>query len=193
MAADRFQVTAQMDSLLPEDAIVNTLYFEDIGTSDADGLCADLAQIFDTRVYTRGDTQITVKSYDVGAPPNFPKGEAVLNEGMVVDSATPREVALCLSFYSERNLPRQRGRIYIAIAGAVTSVGKRPAQGDLDRLKALAQDLANLGGADVSWNVHSQTTGQDHEVTHAWVDDEWDTMRSRGLKRTDRQTVATGS
>jgi hypothetical protein len=36
------------------------------------------------------------------------------------------------------------------------------------------------------WVVYSRKTGGDAQVTNVWVDDEWDTVRSRGLRGTVR-------
>jgi hypothetical protein len=193
MAAKRFQVAIAADTAFPRDRFVNTLYFEDIGTSDQDGLCNDLAHIFDSFWYSEGTREIWVKSYEVGPPPNFPIGEAKLNAGLNPPSSVPREVALCLSFHGGNNLPRQRGRIYLSAAGAVTAVSTRPANSLMQKAVDLGQHFADLGGADVSWNVHSQTTGEDIEVTTCFADDEWDTVRSRGLDPSYRITGTPGS
>jgi hypothetical protein len=193
MAANRFQVSAAGDSILPRDRFVNTLYFEDIGTSDQDGLCLDLAHIFDSFWYSPGNREIVVKSYEVGPPPNFPIGEAILNPGLAPISGCPREVSLCLSFYAGQNVPRKRGRIYLSIAAASIVPGVRPSGTVTAKALALGDKFAALGGADVSWNVHSHTTGEDHEVSNVWVDDEWDTVRSRGLRATTRVIDSTGS
>jgi hypothetical protein len=39
------------------------------------------------------------------------------------------------------------------------------------------------------WTVFSPTHGTDAQVTDIWADDEWDTIRSRGLKPSSRQTA----
>jgi hypothetical protein len=183
----RFQVAAQMDSTLPRDSLVNTLHFNDQGfTSDADDLCADLANIFQAGWY--GNLcQIVVDAYPIGAPPQYPVGHAEINMGLSPASSAPREVAVCLSYYSERNLPRQRGRIYLAVGGT-SSFATTPRPDTALRQKALdlAQDFSDLGGIDVDWQAYSPTDGEGRNVTNAWVDDEWDTMRSRGLRASSR-------
>lgn len=187
----RFQVAAQMDSTLPRDALVNTLHFNDQGVgSDADGLCADLLAIFQSGWYAN-PCQITVDAYNVGAPPQYPVGHAEANMGLSPASSCAREVSICLSYYATRNLPRQRGRIYLALCG--TSYANDTARPPTARMTAaldLATDFSNLGGVDVDWQVYSPTDAVGRNVTNAWVDDEWDTMRSRGLRGSARQLVA---
>lgn len=189
------QVSALMDSALARDRIVNVLHFEDQGTADWDGNCQDMAEIFRDHWYDNGAREIEVTAYDAeGPPPHFPKGHAVVNPG-VVGAATghPREVALCLSFYSERNLPRQRGRIYLTLNGTTHNPALRPNPTIMQKALDLGGFFAALGGVDVSWNIWSPTDHVGREVTNAWVDDEWDTVRSRGLRATTRLLAATGS
>jgi hypothetical protein len=193
MAARRFQVSTVVDTALARDRMVNVLYFEDIGTSDQDGLCSDLADIYSNLLWGGQNPEVSVKSYDVGAAPNFPVGESTKNVGTIVHTACPREVALCLSFYAEQNIPRKRGRIYVPAGALGGSVALRPTTAQMNILLAMGQAFADLGGPDVSWNVHSQRSGEDHEVSNIWVDDEWDTQRRRGFRATTRLTAATGS
>jgi hypothetical protein len=101
----------------------------------------------------------------------------------------PRDVALCVSFYADRNLPRQRGRLYIGPI-ILSLLGERPDATLRDRLLSLADHLNGIGGVNVSWVVHSPTTNTDHDITYAWVNDVWDTMRKRDVKETVRDHSA---
>jgi hypothetical protein len=90
---------------------------------------------------------------------------------------------------------RQRGRIFCG--PFATGVAERPDAALRAQLIALAQGLANLGGVNVDWVVFSPTAtlaaGGDvktFSVQEAWVDDEWDTMRSRGRAATTRTVLA---
>lgn len=195
MGLHRFQISAAADTLLPRDRFINTLYLDHTAVlEDLDATCLDLANLWQTQWYV-GAREIEVRAYDVGGnPPHFPVGDAKINAGL--SPATPgcRELAICLSYYAERNLPRQRGRMFLPAAPAAMSIGTlRPSTTNLTKVMTLANGIAAIGGADVDWKVWSPTTQQSHEVTHAWVDDEWDIMRSRGLRATTRQLVATGS
>lgn len=186
MPIAKFQVAAASDSLLAEDAIVNTLHFNVLSTSpDYNALAGDLATLFQT--WYEVARQIRVVAYEVaGPPPHFPVGERVLNPGVLVNAAGPREVALCLSFFGERNLPRQRGRIYLAQGVKSSGLTSRPTVTMLTAAQTLAAGLSGLGGANVDWVVYSPTSGLHHKVSTSWVDNEWDTMRSRGRGSTFR-------
>lgn len=189
----RFQVAAQMDTTLPRDALVNTLHF-DVATVlvDADALCEDLAEVFATGWYAN-PTQIVVNAYEIGPPPNFPVGHAEMNMGLSPESSCSREVAICLSYYAERNLPRQRGRIFLPLCGtSYSDSAPRPPEAQMQQALDLAGGFADLGGVDVDWQVYSPTDGQGRNVTNAWVDDEWDTIRSRGLRGSMRLMETVG-
>jgi hypothetical protein len=43
--------------------------------------------------------------------------------------------------------------------------------------------------AQTNWIVYSKVAGAGYGVSDYWVDDEWDTQRSRGLRATTRQTA----
>lgn len=183
MAQYRLQVINSNPSQPARDAIVNTIYLDTDVTiltgTDEQALAQDLANIWVNRMPTLG--QIKVQLYDMSDPkPRRPKATSTQNTTPSTGLA-PREVALCLSFYADDNVPRRRGRIFLGPFRA-SEMSERPGQLLIDRAKSVAQDLANLGGANVQWVVHSPTTGDFHNVTHVWVDDEWDTIRSRGRR-----------
>jgi hypothetical protein len=103
----------------------------------------------------------------------------------------PREVACCLSYYSGRNLPSQRGRIYVG-PFTQSEMAMRPPAGLRTEVKDLGTYLSELGGVNVDWVQYSQKLNRALKVSNTWVDDEWDTQRRRGLKASTRQ-VATVS
>lgn len=188
----RAQVAIWTDSVAPRDACVVNPCFHDLGTSDADGLAQDILDEFQT-VGPAG--QIEVKLYDVTTPPpNPPLARKIEAVGTSPQAACPREVALCLSFYADSNVPRRRGRLFIPIhwikAGTTAALGVRPSTGDRTTIGGIADKLANIGGVDVDWVVWSERSQQHHSVTNWYVDDEWDTVRSRGLRPTTR-TIGT--
>jgi hypothetical protein len=170
------------------DRFVITPHFNDRGiSSDPDGLARDLAEGLAQVLGFSGE--IKVAMYDAqGLPPNYPKGEHVFQPGQVWAGAGMREAALCLSFYSEHNRPRNRGRLYIpaALTAAGTS-GTRPPIGSVQtQFQALVSLFAGLGGADVDWVVYSRRDNQAKKVSNWWCDNEWDVQRSRGLRPTSR-------
>jgi hypothetical protein len=188
----RLQTTWQLDSAFPKDGITITPHFNDAGAlTSPDSLCEDLATALQTWVAATG--QLTIRAYDAqGTVPVLPQGEAIRNAGAVMNLAQPRELAICLSFFNERNAARRRGRLYIPKALADnTSLGLRPSGAQQTKVAALAPIFANLGGADVDWCVYSRADDQARPVTNWYVDDEWDIVRSRGLRSTSRLSGTT--
>lgn len=189
----KLQCSFMMDTAFPRDRMVITPHF-DVGEfidfpggADANNLCNDLATALDA--WTIGTQEIVVKSYDAqGTPPVFPNGTATKNVGVVGSSASPREVALCLSFYAGQNRPRRRGRLYIPaplLSGA--SVSMRPSAANITNVAGIVPILTGLGGTNVDWVVYSRADDEAHPVSNWWIDDEWDTQRSRGGRAIGRQ------
>lgn len=192
----RVQIAMAADTTLPRDRVVITPCFRHNGpVVDMQGFCSSLATAMATWMgaFGTGTREIRVKSYDVeGTPPVYPDGDATANAGLVPATALPREVALCLSFYGDRNIPRRRGRLYIpafVVASSVNSL--RPLLATRQRVADLVPVLAGAGGSDVDWIVWSKTERVAHKVTNWWVDDEWDIQRRRGLRSTTRDTGTT--
>lgn len=188
----RLQTTWQLDSTFPRDRMCITPHFDDGGIStDPDGLCEDLATALQTWVASTGE--LTVKAYDAqGSTPVYPQGSAVRNAGASMNTACPRELALCLSFYSGQNVGRKRGRVYLPM-GLVTSgsVGLRPSPTHISKVDDLAVVFQDLGGPDVDWCVYSRADDVARPVTNWFVDDEWDIQRRRGLRSSSRSAGTT--
>jgi hypothetical protein len=182
------------DTTAPGDVCTNTLYFEDAGaTTDPNNLATDLVVLMGAQTeFHHGANELEARFYDMDDPEPRPvKGQHKATITKV--TGAPREVALCLSFYSQRNIPRQRGRIYLGPLSA--SLGDRPTIAWQNAALLLAAGFADLGGTDVDWCVYSPTShgvSQDSagdfamRVSDVWCDDEWDTVRSRGRKATSR-------
>jgi hypothetical protein len=190
----RVQAAVERGNDLTIDDCVNTFYLQDIGpTSDPGQLCQDSANVWATmRFYPTGVTRITAKIYDMDVPePRVPLATRTAVPNMGSEGSGPSEVALCLSFFATSNTPRRRGRLYIGpfFQGAMT---QRPSTALRTEIGNLAGALANLGGVDVDWMQYSPTNLVANKVTDWWVDNEWDTIRSRGLKGTLRTTGVTG-
>lgn len=196
----RVQVAKYRASDLPIDHIINTVYFRksgvDLNDPDWQQVATDVANLFGSAsIVPAGYDRITAKVYDMEDPTPRPiKAQYTSTSHPLGSSASiPREVALCLSFYSGRNLPRNRGRIYVGpIRG---NAGERPGPMNIQENQALAQGLADIGGTNIQWCVYSKRSGtalsdQFKKVSHTWVDDEWDTIRGRGLRATSRNLVA---
>jgi len=180
-----------MDSMLPRDVMQINPHFLFSGVIAAGGVDGqnfvnDLRTAMVT--YAGGNKPTTVKMYDAQAPaPNFPIASASGGPATAPGSGVPREVALCLSYYSAQNVKRRRGRLYVP--GEIVNLNAvtvRPTNQQMTKCGALAQLLADAGGADVDWCVYSRLNDAAYSVSNWWVDDEWDTVRSRGLRSTTR-------
>lgn len=187
----KLQSSFAMDSTLPRDRMVITPHFKDDGIgTDPQGLCDDLAAALSAWWIVAGEVIVT--AYDAqGSKPVYPQGNAVVNPGAAPNASAPREVAVCLSYYSTRNIPSYRGRLFIPFCvmqsgGGVGNAGLRPSSATRDKVGELAGIFANLGGPDVDWCVFSRRDNVARSVSNWWVDDEWDTVRSRGLRPTTR-------
>lgn len=190
----RLQCSFGADSGLARDRLMINPHFNDGGVgSDPQGLCEDLAlELFN---WASGHHEVTVKAYDAqGAVPVFPQGDAVQGNGLYPESGSPREVAVCLSYFSQRNRKRYRGRLYLpfVVMGYTSPNAARPPLGVRTKAMDVAPILAGLGGPDVDWCVYSRVDDVARPVSNFWVDDEWDTVRSRGLRSTTR-SVGTAS
>jgi len=187
----RLQTEMWVNSTLPRDAWVVTPHFDDHGiTTDPQGLCDDWADAVAALLLPA--RQVRVKAYDAqGSIPVYPQGEAIRGLGLSPPPLSPGEVALCLSYYSERNVPRYRGRIYLPISAVFGALTARPAATHWDFAQAWADAAQQLGGPDVDWSIYSRLLDEANPITNWWVDDEWDTVRSRGLRGTDRRQGST--
>lgn len=190
MPKGRFQVIARKSSDLARDHIVNTLFFDVFsagGTPDYDALATDLRAIFNDRSMLPAGYGHEVKVYDMADPlPRPVVGSAAWAAASFASGESgPREVACCLSYYGDRNLKRQRGRIFVG-PWRDTVMAERPNLTVRTTLQTMAEAFGGLGGVNVDWQQHSVVANNYRPVTDYWIDDEWDTMRSRGLRATTR-------
>lgn len=198
----RAQVAVANDSVLPRDKIVITPHFSvaqgiTFGAADTQQLADDLAVAIGGWTVLPNDRQVEVTIYDAqGTPPVAPVGYAIRNTGAAPVSKAPRELAICLSFYADVNRPRRRGRLFIpqtwmvSAGGAVTMTREVPAA-TRTKVAELVPIFAGLGGVNVDWVVYSRVDNVARKVTNWWIDDDWDTQRSRGLRTTVRTTGTT--
>jgi hypothetical protein len=180
------------DSGLPRDQLIINPVFRINGLLyDPQQLCQDLATSLQS--WAAVTTQLIVTAYDVqGTKPVYPAGRYVHSANTFFSLSGFREQSLCLSFYSDHNVPRQRGRLYVPNALAYGStIGQRPTSTQRNKVSALVPIFANLGGANVDWVVWSQMDRAARKVSNWWVDDEWDVQRRRGLRQTTRDTGTT--
>jgi hypothetical protein len=185
MSTFRAQISFQLDSALPRDAVTINPHYEGTNASAlADALKANLLAAADV-----GPTwPFTIKVYDAKKPPpSFPLATVTNGTGFKA-TTIPRELALCLSYYATVNRPRYRGHLYIPVAllGSF-SIGLRPSATQISKALAFRTILTSALPPDTYFIVWSKTEANGHGVTNWWVDDEWDIMRSRGLRSTTRQ------
>lgn len=190
MAIYRMQCSFGADTAFPRDRLTITPHFKRTtlipGSGDEQGLTDDLAAALNT--WLANGREVVVKCYDAEkAKPNPPLSTKTYNPGLTPASNGNREVALCLSFFADSNVPRRRGRLYIpAIFLATGALPVRPTQSQRDSLLQFVNIFKNLGGIDVDWVVWSRASRQAHTVTNWFSDDEWDVQRRRGLRPTTR-------
>lgn len=189
----RAQVRCPGKSGLPEDVYVNTFAFRNEQGPDIPSPVGPIVNMlsafygfllpFLSGVTTRWD-QATVRVYDLGQePPRYPVEEEL---GLAVGTGTnalPEEVALVLSLYSERNLPRRRGRIYIGPLGTNVMTTSTSMVFPSDNVRnAMLDAAANMiqSTENATWGVVSARDQAFYPFTNAWVDDAFDTQRRRG-------------
>jgi hypothetical protein len=182
MAIYRATIAFPQDSDLPRDRIsINPHYFGDNAQGLADALKANLIA-----APTIGAKPFTIKIYDAQkAPPNFPLAMAE-QIGTAPAGSGPREVALCLSYYSTWNRPRYRGRLYLPQTIWGGAMGLRPTVGQQTNVVGFRTVLGSNLPAQHNWVVYSPTDQKSYTISNVWCDDEWDIVRSRGLRGTSR-------
>jgi hypothetical protein len=199
----RVQVAQVPASNLPRDRIVSTFFLDTDWAGELDNdpnyeqLALDAATVFAVNTFhVTGFPRVEARIYNLADPlegptPQRPRGTREPRAVRTVDhpqaqqAGGPREVALCLSYFADRNIPRNRGRMFIG-PWPDNLMDDRPDQAALETLAALAGGISGLGGINVQWVQHSPTNGTFKNVTNWFVDDEWDTVRSRGLRATRR-------
>jgi hypothetical protein len=159
MAIYRVMIGFQLDSALPRDMMtINPHFFGDNPQALADAIKNNLKALGPI-----GPTMpFTIKVYDATKPaPNY---------------------------YSTNNRPGYRGRLYIPVAMIPGGLALRPTSTQITSVLSWKTVFRDNLPAQHNWVVYSRKSGQGNGVSHVWVDDEWDTIRSRGLRSTTRTT-----
>lgn len=195
----KFTVSMPVSTALARDRVTNTFHMEHITgglfDTDLEAICQDIAAMYQAR-YGHADKEIQVKAYDTDAVPNYPRADVVVNPGAIWTNNHPREVALCLSFAgSHRGRARERGRLYLCpfLQTTITIDFERPNDPLLDWALAFYttanQSFPDLGGVDWKFGIYSRVEKKFTQAQQAWVNDEWDTQRRRGLRESKRVTA----
>lgn len=187
---------ATSGAVAAEDLIMITPHFWSSGGAPsfanlANSLHDMMAKSADVTSWSGAAVETRVNLYDrplAGGKTGPPVYTSTKNAGVFAVSNYPREVAACLSFYGQQNQPSYRGRLYFPWCFRPTGNNPvaRPTQAQRDFVLTMADKLAAAGGAEWAWSVYSPKRQNFVGVTHAWCDDEWDTQRRRGLRKTTR-------
>jgi hypothetical protein len=184
----RVQIAFQMDTAFPRDAITINPHYN---TASPQALVDQLKTNIIAHAQNGALNWFTIKAYDAHQPPpSYPVAEA---DNVVAPhvTASPREVALCLSYYAQFNRPGFRGRLFLPgflIAGAQAL---RPSAAQQQAVIDFAHLVINNAlPSGTFWTCYSPTHKTDAQVTNVWCDDEWDTVRSRGMRPTTRISAA---
>jgi len=130
-----------------------------------------------------------------GSVPNYPFEERAFSLGVAPgDYVLPSEVSLCVSYANDTEnsvqRARRRGRIYISGWNSTNNSTGRPTTATTEDLADAFQVYAQAVNVitDATAVVYSRTNVIGYALERTWVDNEWDTMRSRGGKSTARET-----
>lgn len=182
----RTQIVGQVKSTADPaaDFITNVVYHNAAtasATTHGDAILALFAAHGPYPNYAR----LWVKVYDAAAPLHSPPVYAPAPHVGSGVTPGPRQVALCLSFYSGLNIRGQRGRIYIG-PWPTASLTEFAGTTDMNDVLALGSGLLHVGAADTVHVIWHKKTATWSNVSNYFVNNRWDTMRSRLPKETNR-------
>lgn len=137
-----------------------------------------------------------VKFYDIATPPpNYPVFERTFNLTATPGAVElPQEVALCISYANllATTVPRRRrrGRIYLSGWTESANDAGRPITANVTSTLNAFTDYVTAFNAlgDLEASIWSRTEATTYPIQEVHVDNEWDTMRSRGGRATARQS-----
>lgn len=196
----RIQVTLVTDDGIAENYFVNTFAHSSLieDSTDQTTIGTSLATFYSAFAGSYLSSVLAqnnhiYKLYDLEAPmPNYPIFEGTFNlSGSPAGTPLPAEVAMCLSFQANRvsgqPQARRRGRIYLGPLSTAANTSGRPAAALLTAMlnagEALYDTWSGLNSFG-NWAVWSPTNATAVEIDELYVDDAFDTQRSRGLART---------
>lgn len=181
----RANLSFQYDSAFPRDAMTINPHF---GGDNPEALATALSTNLKAMTVLGATFPFRIRIYDAEKPPpSYPLHEITNGTGFGSWTVGPREVALCLSYYSTWNRPRYRGRLYLPAQWVGGTIGPRPTAGQITKALEFRNVLTTGLPPGHNWCVYSPTNSDGYGVTDCWVDDEWDTVRSRGLRGQTRQ------
>jgi hypothetical protein len=142
----------------------------------------------------RAQNAHVLKIYNaVTTTPNYPLDERTFNLAVAPGAVQlPLEVQLCISYANDSAIvvprARRRGRIYITGHTTANNVVGRPAAGIQTGVATAFRDLVEAFDTDPEFElcIWSRANASLYPIERVYVDNEWDTMRSRGGKSTSR-------
>lgn len=198
MALLRIVARLPWDSGLPEDVTVNVWHVDATGGDPQAAIITFYESIDEhlSNIVQAGSNQCSLTTYALDDPePRQPVAEHFFSLPGASGTPMAPEVALCLSFsanlVSGSPPARRRGRVYLGpLDSGVIDTSGRPATSVTDSIAAAGQALLDASDASLvwSWVVYSPTDDLGRIVTHGWVDNEFDTQRSRGRIATARSS-----
>jgi hypothetical protein len=219
MANVRAMVILPNTTGLAEDQFINTWHFTtDVWTPDSQAQVQQIVRDFYNVVSApstgtvasflsahvdRAANKAQVRLYNLADPlPREPVTFTWQVGGTAGSDGLPNEVAVCLSMYADRNLPRQRGRLFL---GPFKSTGMQIGTGDMvpsnalvDAITHSADEILDKQAAGPApqtpiWCVRSDMDNVLRPVTAGWVDRAFDTIRKRGKKAASRAVFPVGT
>lgn len=210
----RAQVSIDSDTALPRDVCQNTWHFQTTNVDPLDG--ADEANTILSTFYNAIAMYLSenlvgganVKFYDLQDPePRTPIATSAFSFTVGTGTCFPNEVASCMSYRaagaSGSPTKRRRGRLFIGPLAAATSAnGNGDAQLDPSWMTVLCDAMEEAAApiGNTRWVVFSPTTAgatpwsdaaiaaASFPVVAGYVDNAYDTVRSRGAGATDRES-----
>jgi hypothetical protein len=199
----RIQTSLQSDSGLPRDLFVNSIHVN-TGSQESptnlEAICHKVEDFYKAMnnylspvIAQNGHT---CKVYLQGAPLETPpKAQTVWSlTSAPSGAALPNEVASCVSFHGDRNVAWQpqsnRGRIYLGplaqnAADMVAGGGSVPSTAFRTEAVTRAVQMGEgIGALQSEWVIWSKLHNASTQVKSVSMDNEWDTVRSRGYRAT---------
>lgn len=214
---------------LPRDTFVNVFNFNTAAPANSTdlGIAFEKVAAFYCTPYTTGTAlgvllspnitprTLFLKAYDRGdpTPRNVLATATVTIPNASAGGPLPEQIALCMSYYTDRNIKSHRGRIYVGPLGvaALNPSTGRPFANTQLKLKDAGSDLSIIGppasqaavdalftshtgcslgqvGPLVAWALYSPKLNTSTAIHFGWVDDEWDGQRRRRIAATGRVT-----
>jgi len=219
------QTYTQSETGLPKDRFENVWHFLDAdGAAASDVAYTGMQKIYDffhtppagggiaqveRYLQTSQDNLIHLIGYDFAA--GLPRPELLVAKfgyTPLDTSRIPEEVALCLSYYTDRNLKSKRGRLYLGPLNqeAVGTGGLecRPSSNIVTAMAAGGARLIPVGAPAIdysglivtagagatatgtAWALYSPKLLTYSAIEHGWVDDEWDGQSRRRVEASTR-------